>query len=52
MQWLEEEFLGYLRIWEDSVMAQPQILVKEKNNMLLSKETCYGIEVTGEYNCE
>ena len=30
-------------------MAQPQISTKE--NMLLSKETRYGFEVTGEYNC-
>ena len=51
IQWLEDEFLGYLQKWEHSVMAQPQIYTKDKNNMLLSKETRYGIEVTGEYNC-
>ena len=49
MQWLEDEFLGYLKNWEGSVMAQTGLSMKEKNNMLLSPKTRHGIEVTGEY---
>ena len=50
MQWLEDEFLGYLQNWEGSVMAQSGLSMKEKNSMLLSPETRFGIEVTGKYN--
>ena len=50
MQWLEDEFLGYLQNLEGSVMAQSGLSMKEKNSMLLSPETRFGIEVTGKYN--
>ena len=39
MQWLEDEFLGYLQNWEGSVMAQSGLSMKEENSMLLSLET-------------
>ena len=43
-KWLEDEFLGYLKNWEGSVMVQSGLSMKEKNSMLLSPETR---EVTG-----
>ena len=49
MQWLEDEFLGYLQNWEGLVMAQSGLSMKEKNSMLLSPKTRFGIEVTGKY---
>ena len=47
LQWLEDDFLGYLREWEESVAQRPGTTSKEKKNMLLSQETRFGIEVTG-----
>lgn len=47
MQWLEDDFLGYLHEWEESVAQRPEATSKEKKNMLLSQETRFGIEVTG-----
>lgn len=47
MQWLEKDFLGYLKEWEESVSKREGLTNKERNNMLLSQETCFGIEVTG-----
>ena len=47
LQWLEEDFLGYLKEWEESVSARAGFTAKEKKNMLLSQETLLGIEVTG-----
>jgi len=31
LQWLEEEFLGYLDKWEEAVRARPGFSPKEKN---------------------
>ena len=47
LQWLEEDFLGYLKEWEESVSARAGFTAKEKKNMLLSQETLLGTEVTG-----
>ena len=47
LQWLEEDFLGYLKEWEESVSARAGFTAKEKKNKLLSQETLLGIEVTG-----
>ena len=49
-QWLEEDFLGYLKEWEESVMARQGFTLKEKKNMLLSQETLLGIKITGKAN--
>ena len=43
---IEEDFLGYLQEWEESVDQRPGETSKEKKNMLLSQETRFGIEVT------
>ena len=47
LQWLEEDFLGYLKEWEESVMARQGFTPKEQKNMLLSQETLLGIKITG-----
>ena len=47
LQWLEEDFLGYLKEWEESVSVRAGFTAKEKKNMLLSQETLLGIAVTG-----
>ncbi len=46
MQWLEEDFLGYLDIWESSVQAK-DIPPVEKQKLLLSRETLDGLRITG-----
>lgn len=53
LQWLKNDFLGYLEEWEKSVEQRAGFTTKEKKNLLLSQETHYGIEVTGKYfnNC-
>ena len=47
MQWLEEEFLGYLQKWKKSVDDKKKInkmIKKDANKMLLSLETCNGLQ--------
>ena len=47
LQWLQDDFLGYLSEWEHSV-SQRAGFIEGKSKMLLSTETRHGIEVTGE----
>ena len=47
VQWLNDEFLGYLAEWEEGVKSQPGIDAKEKQRMWLSRETVEGLRVTG-----
>lgn len=49
LQWLEEDFLGYLNEWEASVNAREGISDAEKASMLLSQETLEGLHITGLY---
>lgn len=46
-QWLEEDFLGYLSEWEESVKQRQGFTDAEKNMMLLSHETLEGLHITG-----
>ena len=49
-QWLEDEFCGYLKKWEQSVdkkRKEEQFKKKEVNRMLLSLETRNGLQITG-----
>ena len=46
LQWLEKEFLGYLNEWEESVEGRVEI-EKERNKMLLSRETIEGLRMSG-----
>ena len=49
VQWLEDEFLGYLTEWESSVSSREGFSPREKESMLLSSETRLGLTVTGIY---
>ena len=46
LQWLEKKFLGYLNEWEKSVEGRVEI-EKERNKMLLSRETIEGLRMSG-----
>ena len=48
-QWLQYDFLGYLRSWEQSVATQMSLTQSERNRMLLSRETSDGLKLTGIY---
>lgn len=48
IQWLKEEFLGYLDKWEASVQAREGFDKTAKNKMLLSEATRSGLRFTGE----
>ena len=47
MQWLSEDFLGYLSRWEQSVRRREGFTPKQKRLMLLSPETILGLRITG-----
>ena len=49
LQWLEEDFLGYLKKWEESVAQRPKLSKTkgEKSKMLLSSATRKGLNLTG-----
>ena len=55
-QWLEDDFLGFLDSWEESVAKCPSLskktdqgfTMKQKKMMMLSAETGLGLCVTGE----
>ena len=49
MQWLETDFLGYLRNWEESVKKRDGYTDEEKKRMILSQETLQGIRMTGDF---
>ena len=46
MQWLKQDFLGYLDQWEAEVQQRDDTQT-EKNRMCLSKETLEGLRITG-----
>lgn len=46
-QWLECEFLGYLKEWENYTEVQNDLTKEEKNKMMLSHETRQGLKITG-----
>ena len=47
LQWLEEELMPYLKEWEESVSNRKGFNKKDKQMMLLAKETRVGMTVTG-----
>ena len=47
LQWLKEDFLGYLSEWEKSVKQRTGFTSSQKAMMLLSKETVEGLKITG-----
>lgn len=46
LKWLESDFLKYLEDWRLSVMERKQFTKTQKNQMLLSHETQYGLTMT------
>lgn len=56
-QWLEEDFIGFLDHWEESVAQRKSFdkktrqgfTNKDKKMMLLSAETRLGLRITGEF---
>ena len=46
-QWLSEDFLLYLREWEESVEARGDVSDAEKPVMLLSAQILCGLKMTG-----
>lgn len=48
LQWLETEFLGYLKQWEESVSKRQGFSKKQKATMMLSLETITGLRMTGD----
>ena len=47
MQWLEEDLLGYLSDWEESVKKRKGFTAAQKKLMLLPDSTMEGIRITG-----
>ena len=50
LQWLKEDFLGYLNEWEESVEQRTGFTSSQKNMMLLSRETIEGLRTTGRFS--
>lgn len=47
-QWLEKDFLGYLKEWDDSVgERQGDFTIAERKKMCISEETLDGLRMTG-----
>ena len=49
IQWLTEEFLGYLNDWEQCVNERQGYTKSQKNMMMLSQETLLGLRITSEF---
>ena len=47
LQWLQKDFLGYLKEWRASVDARKDITDAERPTMCLSRETLEGLHITG-----
>ena len=45
-QWLETEFLGWLKCWENEVKNVPGLSKSEKNEFILSYQTLEGLRIT------
>ena len=50
LQWLENDFLGYLREWEESVEKRDGYSKDDKRRMTLSQETMRGLRMTGMFS--
>lgn len=47
VQWLKEDFIGWLDQWERSVMAREELSASEQDRCCLSRETLEGLRFTG-----
>ena len=50
LQWLEKDFIGYLREWEENVEKRNGYSKDEKRRMTLSQETIKGLRMTGKFS--
>uniref|UniRef100_A0A1X7UZK1 Transposable element P transposase-like GTP-binding insertion domain-containing protein n=1 Tax=Amphimedon queenslandica TaxID=400682 RepID=A0A1X7UZK1_AMPQE len=46
LEWLESDFLGYLKEWENYTEVQNDLTKEEKNKVMLSRETRQGLKIT------
>lgn len=49
MQWLKDDFLGFLHDWDEEVQSHTDVDKAEKKKMIISRETIEGIKITGTY---
>ena len=49
LQWLSEDFIGFLDKWEECVNERDGFTNKEKKLMILSAETRHGLRITGNH---
>lgn len=49
LQWLSEDFIGFLDKWEECVNERDGFTNKEKKLMILSAETRRGLRITGNH---
>ena len=47
LQFLAEDFLGYIEAWRESVMAREGFSKSEKKKMFLTQQTYEGLKTTG-----
>jgi hypothetical protein len=47
LRWLQQDFLGYLSSWEESVRDRDGFSRMQKKQMMLSTETLLGLRITG-----
>jgi hypothetical protein len=50
LQWLLNDFLGYLKDWENEGAQIPGLTRKERTQLCLSRETLEGLRITGNNN--
>lgn len=48
-EWLETVFLGYLNEWETAARSRSDLNEKEREKLMLSRETREGLRITGWY---
>ena len=49
-QWLQNDFLRFLKEWEDEAMATPNMTEAQKRKLTLSQQTLEGLRITGKQN--
>ena len=47
IQWLKEDFMGWLDEWESCVESREDLSLSEKDRLCLSRETLDGLRFTG-----
>ena len=47
IQWLKDNFLGYIDGWEKEVMGREEFTTTQRKKMCLNQETLEGLRITG-----